>query len=139
MHIPRYTYTSSIDCLHTTTDIHLYSIRVLGLRENVEQLFVAKEVETREDESLRLQVILICNNNTNHCQAADRQQASVTQTSRHFWIFSRFALAVCSASSTPAVVEDLSALGRSSVRRMISFHVLSTDVKSLYSLGSCLK
>ena len=60
-------------------------------------------------------------------------------TSRHFWIFSRLALACCSVSRVPGVMADRRALGRSSTRRMISFHALSTNENILYSLGSCLQ
>jgi len=36
----------------------LNSLRVPGLREDLEQLVVGEEVEAREDEPLRLQVVL---------------------------------------------------------------------------------
>ena len=60
-------------------------------------------------------------------------------TSKHLCIFSRLELLVCRISSTPGATAALSALGLSSVRRMMSFQDLSTAAKSFASLGSCLK
>ena len=46
---------------------YLDSVEVFGVREDVQQLTVADEVQTREDQTLSLQVILrsICTQNSN--------------------------------------------------------------------------
>lgn len=60
------------------------------------------------------------------------------QTSKLFWIFSRFCLQEVSVSRVPVVVAALRAFLRSSTLLMMSFQDLSTAVNSLASPGNVL-